>query len=126
LSRLIRFADYRCCLAALLLVGCRTDCVYYPCPIPEVITVAVSGAGSSGVPPGLAMGIDNAVPQAGLCDAVGICRVFGDPAAYHLTITATGFSPRVVDVTVTGTAAGCNTCGHVNRQQLSIVLQPGV
>jgi hypothetical protein len=71
------------------------------------------------------MGIDNVAPQAGLCDASGTCRVFGAPATYHLTITATGFTPKVVDVTVAGTAAGCNTCGHVDRQQLSVVLQPG-
>jgi hypothetical protein len=126
LSRRVRFGGYRCCVVAVLLVGCKTDCVYYPCPIFEAITVAVSGSGSSGVPPGLAMGIGNSPPQAGMCDGTGICRVFGSPAAYHLTITATGFSPRVVDVTVTGVAAGCNTCGHVDRQQLSIVLQPGV
>src|SRR5262245_17680079 len=120
LSLLIRFGDYRFCLVAVLPVRVKNECGNDPCPALEAVTVARSGPGSSSVPPGLAMGIDNASPQTGLCDAFGICHVFGAPAAYHLTITATGFSPRVVDVTVTGKAAGCNTCGHVDRQQLSI------
>jgi hypothetical protein len=108
----------------ILLVGCKTDCVYYPCPISEAITLSVSGAGASGAPPGLAIAVGTDVPQAGLCDAAGVCHIFASPGAYRLTITANGFLPRVVGVTVTGEAAGCNTCGHVDRQQLSVVLQP--
>ena len=125
LSRPIRFASYRCFLMVALLAGCKTDCVYYPCPSPgEAITVTVVGAGTSGLPPGLAIAIGNDT-QAGLCDASDVCHIFAYPGAYRLTITATGFVPRVVDVTVTGEAPGCNTCGHVDRQQLSVVLQPG-
>jgi hypothetical protein len=109
----------------VLLGGCKTDCVYYPCPSPgEAVTVAVVGAGDSWVPSGLAIAIGNAPPQAGPCDASDVCHIFAYPGAYRLTITATGFVPRVVDVTVTGEAPGCNTCGHIDRQQLSVVLQP--
>jgi len=120
----IRFAGYQCCLMVVLLVGCKTDCVYYPCPISEAITLSVSGAGASGGPPGLAIAVGNEAPQAGLCDTAGTCHIFASPGSFHLTITATGFLPRVVDVTVTGEAPGCNTCGHIDRQQLSVVLQP--
>lgn len=124
LSPPVRFVGYQCCLMAILLVGCKTDCVYYPCPISEAITLSVSRVGASGAPPGLAIAIGTDVPKAGLCDAAGLCHIFGSPGAYRLTITASGFLPRVVDATVTGEAAGCNTCGHIDRQQLSVVLQP--
>ena len=123
-SQRIRLAGFRCCLFAGVLIGCKTDCVYYPCPAFEAITLTVSAAGSSAVPPAIAIAFGNEPPQTGLCDTVGVCHLTGGPAQYHLTITASGFTPRSVDVTVTGEAAGCNTCGHVDRQQLSVVLQP--
>jgi hypothetical protein len=124
LVRPIRFAGYQRCLIAVLLIGCKTDCVYYPCPIAEAITLSVSGGGAPGAPPGLTVAIGAELLQAGLCDAAGVCHIFGSPGAYRLTIAATGFVPRTLDVTVTGEAAGCNTCGHIDRQQLSVVLQP--
>ncbi len=125
LLRSVRFARSHCGLAVVLLVGCRSDCVHYPCPAPtEAIALTVTGAGFSGAPPGLAVAIDNDAPQAGRCDAAGVCHIFASPGAYRLTITANGFLPRIVDVTVTGETAGCNTCGHIDRQQLSAVLQP--
>lgn len=117
-------AGYRSCLTAILLVGCKTDCVYYPCPDLEAVSVGVSVAGSQSPPPALVVTAgDNNLPS-GVCDTLGVCHVFGPPGAYHLTIAATGFTPKRVDVTVTGEAAGCNTCGHVDRQQVTIVLQP--
>ena len=125
LSRSVRRASHRSGLMAVLLVGCRTDCFTNPCAEFEAVAITVSGAGSSGVPTGLAIGINGIPPQTGLCDTAGVCHVPGSSGAYHLTITANGFSPRVIDVTVTGEPAGCNTCGHVDRQQLSVVLQPG-
>jgi hypothetical protein len=125
-SRPIRSTGYRLFLAAFLLVGCKTDCVYYPCPLFEAITVTVSTAGTAAPPPALAIGVGDSTPQAGLCDTLGVCHVLGSPGVYHLTITATGFDPRQVNVTVTGEAAGCNSCGHVDRQQLAIVLQPAL
>ena len=125
-SRLVRSASCSYLLTAVLLAGCKTDCVYYPCPLFEAVEVAVSAAGSSGVPPGLALAVGNTTPQAGFCDALGVCRVLGSPGLYHLTITASGFTPRTIDVTVTGESAGCNTCGHVDRQQRSVVLQPAL
>jgi|SRR5678809_968837 len=123
-SQPIRFAGFRCCLLAALLIGCKTDCVYYPCPAFEAITLTVSAAGSSTVPPAIAIAFDSGPAQTGLCDTLGVCHLVGGPALYHLTITASGFTPRSIDVTVTGEAAGCNTCGHVDRQQLSVALQP--
>jgi hypothetical protein len=68
----------------------------------------------------------NGTPQDGFCDATGVCHVFGSPGHYHLTISATGFTPRAVDVTVTGETAACNTCGRVDGQQISVVLQPAL
>ena len=124
LVRPIRFAGYQCCLMVVLLVGCKTDCVYYPCPIAEAITLSVSGVGASGAPPGLAVAIGTEPPQAGLCDAAGVCHIFASPGTYRLAITANGFVPRTLNVTVSGEAAGCNTCGHVDHQQVSVVLQP--
>ena len=72
------------------------------------------------------MAVGDGPSQTGMCDAQGVCHVFGPPGEYRLTITAAGFNPRQLDVTVKGEAAGCNTCGHVDRQQLTVVLQPAL
>jgi len=125
-ARSTRWLGYRHCLAAVLLLACKQDCVYYPCPEFEAVRVTVTAAGSSGPPPELAIAVGDGPSQTGMCDAQGVCHVLGPPGEYRLTITAAGFNPRQLDVTVTGEAAGCNTCGHVDRQQLTVVLQPAL
>jgi len=123
-ARSSRWLSRRYCLAAVLLLACKQDCVYYPCPQFEAVSVTVSAAGSSARPPDLAIAVGDGPPLTGACDAQGVCHVLGPPGEYRLTITAAGFNPRQLDVTVAGEAAGCNTCGHVDRQQLTVVLQP--
>ena len=64
--------------------------------------------------------------QTGAYGAQGVCHVFGPRGEYRLTITAAGFNLEQLDVTVTGEAAGCSTCDHVDRQQLTVVRQPAL
>ena len=118
-------------LAAILVAGCASDavvCVYYPCPIPEVGTIAVTGTNAPIGVAGLAMVVTGAVLTSGPCtegtDGTSICHINGGIGTYHVVLSAPGYLSVTVDFTATGTAAGCNTCGSVDRQQRSVVLQP--
>jgi hypothetical protein len=132
-DQMIRFvrsamtAVYGHCLPAVVLLACKGDasCIYYPCPLFEAVTVTVSAASGSGRTAGLAVAVGDGPPQTGACDPqTWVCHVFGAPGIYRLTLSAPGFSPQQVQVTVPGEQAGCNTCGRVDHQQLAVVLQP--
>lgn len=111
----------------LVLVACAGDapCVVYPCPQFEAITVSVvSGTGAANLP-GLAVAVSGAVQGGGPCDPLGrVCHVLGGAGRYQLSISATGYLPATASLTITGEDAGCNTCGHVDRQQITVTLQP--
>jgi hypothetical protein len=115
------------CIAALA-IACKDTgpCTPPPCPQFEAVTLMVSTPGTTSRPPGLAIAVNDGPLQTALCDTQdGVCHVFGGPGDYRLTISATGFTSQHVQVTVTGDGRiGCNTCGHVDRQQLTVVLQP--
>src|SRR5437762_11350023 len=118
------FARYS--LPLVVLLACKGDasCVYYPCPLFEAVTITVSPASGASRTAGLAIGVGDGPLQAGACDAQWLCHVYGGPGTYRLTLSAPGFRPQQPQVAVTGEAAGCNTCGHVDRQQLAVVPQP--
>jgi hypothetical protein len=48
----------------------------------------------------------------------------GGPGHYHVELTAPGYQKSALDLTITGESAGCNTCGHVDQQRVSVTLQP--
>lgn len=115
---------YRAVVGALVLLACKDNgpCSILPCPLFEAVTVTVSAANGQSVA-NLAIAVNDASPQASVCDK-SVCHVFGGPGQYRLSISAPGFSSGQTSVTVTGTPAGCGTCGQVDRQQIAVVLQP--
>ena len=111
----------------LLLIACGGDapCLLYPCPQFEAITVTVAAASGAASLPGLAVAVSGVIQGGGPCDPVGrTCHVPGGAGSYQLTISATGYAPATAALTITGEDAGCNTCGHVDRQQITVTLQP--
>lgn len=111
----------------VLLFGCGGDaeCLLYPCPQFEAITVSVTSGTGAPTLPGLTVAIAGAQQGSGPCDPLGrVCHVFGGAGSYQLTVSATGYVPATTSVTITGEGAGCNTCGRVDRQQVAITLQP--
>lgn len=111
----------------VLIFGCGGDaqCVLYPCPQFEAITVSVTAGTGASTLPGLTIAIAGTQQSNGPCDALGrVCHVLGGAGSYQLTISATGYAPATASVTITGEGAGCNTCGRVDRQQIAITLQP--
>ena len=121
----VRRSTYGYCIAALVL-ACSDGgpCVPPPCPEFEAITLTVSSSGNPARPAGVVVvvgGSQQTVP----CDVDGgPCHVRGGPGDYRLTISATGFTSQQRQVTVTGDGPGCGTCGHVDRQQIAVILQP--
>lgn len=108
---------------ACLTMSCGSECLALPCPVFEAVTITVSGSGAAGRPAGLAIAVGNQPAQASPCDEQSVCHVLGGPGAYSVVITADGYRPLPLDVVVTGETAGCNTCGRVDRRQVSVVLQ---
>ncbi len=109
-------------------LACSSDgsCVYYPCPLPEAALISVTAASAPAGIPGLAMTVTGAMVGGGPCTQapVSVCVVMGGPGAYQVELTAPGYVGVELKFTVTGTSAGCNTCGHVDRKDLSVVMQP--
>ena len=116
-------------VALLLLVACggEAPCLLYPCPQFEAITVTVAAASGATSLPGLAVAVSGVMQGGGPCDPVGrTCHVPGGAGSYQLTISATGYAPATASVTITGEDAGCNSCGRVDRQHITVTLQPQV
>ena len=112
-------------LVLMFACGDAAPCLLYPCPQFEAITVSVTAATGASSLPGLAVAIAGTETGGGPCDPSGrVCHVFGGAGSYQLTVSATGYVPATVSVTITGEDAGCNTCGRVDRQQVAITLQP--
>jgi hypothetical protein len=118
-------------VTTILVAGCASDaavCVYYPCPIPEAGRIAVTATNAPIGVAGLTMTVSGAVSGSGPCtqgsDGTSVCHINGGVGAYHVQLSAPGYQPTTLDFTATGTSPGCNTCGHVDLQQRSVVLQP--
>ena len=111
-------------------LACSGDasCIYYPCPLPEAAEISVAANNAPAGIPGLTMAITGALVGTGPCTqgsgAMSVCHVLGGPGDYRVDLSAPGYQGVSLTFTVTGTAAGCNTCGHVDRQALSVVMQP--
>lgn len=113
---------------ASFLVACSGDCIYYPCPAPEAAEISVTASAATAAIPGLTLTLSGAVVGTAPCQqgsgAASVCYVVGGPGAYRAELTAPGYRTVDIEFTVTGITAGCNTCGHVDRQLLSVVMQP--
>jgi hypothetical protein len=74
----------------------------------------------------LSMTVSGAATGGGPCNQgpVSICMLVGGPGIYRVELRAPGYTPADLDLTITGTEAGCNTCGHVDSQQVSVTMQP--
>jgi len=118
----------RISLFSSALLGCGGDasCVFYPCPPPMAATIIVSAAGAPAGIPGLMMDVNGAGTGNSLCSQgpTNTCTVFGGRGSYHVELRAPGYIPAVLDLTITGADAGCNTCGHVDSQTVSVTMQP--
>jgi hypothetical protein len=125
-----RLKILRLIVPASLLVACSSECVYYPCPLAEAAEISVTTSPATASITGLALALSGAVGGTAPCQpgsgAASVCRVFGGPGTYQAELTAPGYQTAVVKFTVTGTTAGCNTCGHVDRRMLSVVMQPAI
>jgi len=114
--------------ASLLACGSDQPCVYYPCPQPTAAVLSVSAANAPGGIAGLALSINGAAASSGFCvpDAISTCRVFGGTGTYVVLVSAPGYKTTQLNLIVTGTDAGCNTCGKIDTQNLSVIMQPAV
>jgi hypothetical protein len=100
-----------------------------PCtnPKPEAAEISVTASSATAGIPGLMLTLSGAVVGTAPCQqglgASSVCYVLGGPGTYHAELTAPGYQTADIKFTVTGTTAGCNTCGHVDRQLLSVAMQ---
>jgi hypothetical protein len=121
-------AILRWTIPASLLLACSSDCIYYPCPSPEAAEITVTASSGTAGISGLALAISGAVVGTTPCQqssgGASVCYISGGPGSYEAVLTAPGYQTVDIKFTVTGTAAGCNTCGHVDRQLLSVVMLP--
>ena len=118
-------------VTSILVAGCASDavvCAYYPCAVPEAGRIAVTATNAPIGVAGLTMTVSGAVSSSGSCtqgsDGTSVCHINGGVGTYHVQLSAAGYLPTTLDFTATGTSPGCNTCGHVDLQQRSVVLQP--
>lgn len=106
----------------MLALGCSTEpCVHPPCPSFEAVEITVTSQGGGALS---GLNVTSMGSPTGFCDAGSTCHVFGGPGDYALRVSATGFAAQDVNVTVPGEAGGCNSCGRVDTQRVSVVLSP--
>lgn len=124
-SRLFRIAEWGVLLLAT--AGCSSDgaCLLLPCPLTEAAIINVTASGTSGPITGLTM------TQSGVSTPCGqdpsaptSCIILGGPGSYTVTVSAPGFQSSTLTVHVSGTPGGCNRCGLVHPENVSVVLQP--
>ncbi len=111
---------------ALLACSNAADCIYLPCAVPEAATVSVTAANAPDGIPGLVATVTGAASSSGPCQQapVTLCHIMGGPGTYQVQLSAPGYQSTQLSLTITGTEAGCNTCGHVDRQDVDVVLKP--
>jgi hypothetical protein len=113
-------------LAALLL-ACKGDaeCITYPCPAPLAAQVTVVAANAAGPVAGAQLTVNGQL-QGNTCRGAPVttCEVFGGTGRYEVEVSAPGYTSARATFTVTGTDAGCGTCGELDRQFVTVTLQP--
>jgi hypothetical protein len=96
--------------------------------LPEAAEISVTAPNAPTGIAGLSMTLSGAEIGSGPCSSgtgnVTICYILGGPGTYSVALSAPGYQTDTVSFTATGTAAGCNTCGHVDLQLLSVTLRP--
>jgi hypothetical protein len=113
-----------CCV-----VACSSDapCVV-ACAIPQVAEISVTASNAPMGIAGLAMAITGPVSTAqnNSCSQgagpIDLCTIYGGTGDLQVTLSAPGYQTSTLNFSVTGSDSGC--CGHVDRQTLSVVLQP--
>jgi hypothetical protein len=111
-------------LLAVGLLSCSDlPCVALPCPLPLAIEIVLNANNSTAAIPGAFVQVGgNTVPcTQGSATA---CLIAGTSGAYELDIGAPGFQTVHRSVQVSGTSAGCGTCGSVDTQHLTVTLIP--
>jgi hypothetical protein len=109
-----------------VMLGCGDGaCTLPPCPLPLAIELTVSAANAPKGIAGLTLAIDGAARGTGFCEIAPMahCYVPGGPGVYQLELTAPGYTPVELGVTVAGTEGPC-TCPTTEPQRLSVVMQP--
>ena len=109
-----------------LVLGCGDDaCTLPPCPLPLAIELTVSAANAPTGIAGLSLAIDGAARGTIPCEkaAIAHCYVLGQAGLYQLELSAPGYAPVKLGVTVNGTEGPC-TCPTTEPQLLSVVMQP--
>jgi hypothetical protein len=111
-----------------VLVACSSDadCILLPCVPPEAATVSVTASNAPDGIAGLVATTTGAVTSTGPCDQapVSVCHIPGGPGTYQVQLSAPGYQSAQLTLTITGTEAGCNTCGRVDRQDVQVELVP--
>ena len=113
-------------LIAVLVGGCGNDtCIVPPCGPPTAITIDVSAANAPNGVPGLRLTV-NGVMDSCSPGPITHCYVLGTAGDYHLELSAAGYVPVKLGVTViAATGQACGSCHQVETQQLSVIMQPG-
>ena len=115
-------------LVAVLLGGCNDTCVVAPCGPPTAIEIDVSAANAPNGVPGIRLTVNGSADGSPYCSPGPIthCYVLGTAGAYQLELSALGYVPVKLGVTVVAaTGGGCGSCHQVETQQLSVIMQPG-
>lgn len=114
-----------CCV-----VACSSDTVcVVQCPLSEPAEISVNASNAPTGIVGLRMTIAGPVTSAmtSSCSqgpgAADICRIYGAPGDYHVTLSAPGYQPSVVSFTAAAKSVSC--CGNLAVTQTpSVVMQP--
>lgn len=111
-------------VASVFAVGCEdAQCALYPCPLKLAATLRISAANAPNGVAGITVsGSSGVVPC--VTGATSVCSVYGGSGSYSFTVSAPGYAPTNVTAQVPGTDAGCNTCGSLDTQNISVVLTP--
>ena len=115
-------------LIPVLLGGCNDTCVVPPCGPPTAIEIDVSAANAPNGVPGFRLTVNGSADAPASCTPGPIthCYVLGTAGAYQLELSALGYVPVKLGVTVVAaTGGGCGSCHQVETQQLSVIMQPG-
>lgn len=114
-----------CCV-----VACSSDAVcVVQCPVSEPAEISVTASNAPAGIVGLTMTITGPV-MTGMINscsqgpgAADICRIYGAPGDYRVTLSAPGYQPMVVSLTAAAKNVAC--CGDLAVTQTpSVVMQP--